>query len=570
MMEVMRGRHVLKALCLVAMFGWHTLGDLAENTRTTIQLVSSMEAYQQQMTQEFLLVAYGMNVSENRKYMEDTIGAFDVALKDLETGDVDKGIVSPPNEGVRQELLAIKPKWTDYKDLLERTYNTVLIWHKGFIASEASDPGLVQAILAFKQGWKSFAGTDTERRSGLQAAYIINNTFPLGEKDRLDFADGSEEYHQIHRDYHPKYRSILYERDYYDIFMFDLEGNLIYSVYKELDYATNFAANGAGEWKDSGLGEAYEGALAHPDQITVVDWKPYGPSSGALASFLSTGIKQDGVLVGVFCTQLPPSARPKDPAEWLSTQKASISTQAADSVLPTAMEQFKQAWDSFARSDAERLSGLQSAYITNNPYPAGEKDKLDFSSGSAAYHAVHKEYHARYRSILYAENYYDIFMLDMEGNLVYSVYKELDYATNFAAAGSGQWKDSGLGEAFQQAKSNPDDVSVIDWKPYGPSNGALASFLSTGIRKKGVLIGVFCTQMPPEARLTQALDLSNVEKENTGLLASVQMLRQRYTSHARFNGIELAPKAQTFAQSQLLLLQQIKKEVFLSPSFKCD
>ena len=27
-------------------------------------------------------------------------------------------------------------------------------------------------------------------------------------------------------------------------------------VYKELDYATNFAANGTGEWKDSGLGEA--------------------------------------------------------------------------------------------------------------------------------------------------------------------------------------------------------------------------------------------------------------------------------------------------------------------------
>ena len=27
-------------------------------------------------------------------------------------------------------------------------------------------------------------------------------------------------------------------------------------VYKELDYATNFMANGTGEWRDSGLGEA--------------------------------------------------------------------------------------------------------------------------------------------------------------------------------------------------------------------------------------------------------------------------------------------------------------------------
>ena len=37
-----------------------------------------------------------------------------------------------------------------------------------------------------------------------------------------------------------------------DIFFFDTKGNCIYSVYKELDFATNFAANGNGEWKDSG------------------------------------------------------------------------------------------------------------------------------------------------------------------------------------------------------------------------------------------------------------------------------------------------------------------------------
>ena len=32
----------------------------------------------------------------------------------------------------------------------------------------------------------------------------------------------------------------LIERNYYDIFMFDLDGNLIYSVFKETDYGTNF------------------------------------------------------------------------------------------------------------------------------------------------------------------------------------------------------------------------------------------------------------------------------------------------------------------------------------------
>ena len=38
---------------------------------------------------------------------------------------------------------------------------------------------------------------------------------------------------QVHKVYHKLYRSILQERNYDDIFFLDLEGNCIYSVYKE-------------------------------------------------------------------------------------------------------------------------------------------------------------------------------------------------------------------------------------------------------------------------------------------------------------------------------------------------
>ena len=33
---------------------------------------------------------------------------------------------------------------------------------------------------------------------------------------------------------------------------------------QETDYATNFAADGNGPWKDSGLGQAFRGALERP------------------------------------------------------------------------------------------------------------------------------------------------------------------------------------------------------------------------------------------------------------------------------------------------------------------
>lgn len=71
-----------------------------------------------------------------------------------------------------------------------------------------------------------------------------------------------------------------------------------------------------GEWADSGLGDALRAAIANPDGVSLIPWKPYGPSYGALASFLPTGIKDaDGELIGVFSTQMPPQAQSIDQVE---------------------------------------------------------------------------------------------------------------------------------------------------------------------------------------------------------------------------------------------------------------
>jgi len=78
-------------------------------------------------------------------------------------------------------------------------------------------------------------------------------------------------------------------------------------VYKESDFATNFLESGNGKWKDSGLGDAFRAAVRAPTNVSYIDWKPYGPSAGALAAFLSTGILgEDGKLIGAYTIQLPP------------------------------------------------------------------------------------------------------------------------------------------------------------------------------------------------------------------------------------------------------------------------
>eukprot|EP00929_Paragymnodinium_shiwhaense_P034250 TRINITY_DN1865_c0_g1_i2.p1 TRINITY_DN1865_c0_g1~~TRINITY_DN1865_c0_g1_i2.p1 ORF type:complete len:1228 (+),score=240.72 TRINITY_DN1865_c0_g1_i2:155-3685(+) len=194
----------------------------------------------------------------------------------------------------------------------------VMAFHEQGCATDAKTSMVGDAFVDFKAAWDAFGATNAQRRTGLQQAYIVDNEYPLGEKDKLDFAAGDEAYHAAHKKHHPGLRVQLYAKDYYDIFMCDLTGNVIYTVYKELDYATNVQN---GEWKDSGLGDAFRAALLKPDEVTLISWAPYGPSGGALASFYGTGIKDaGGQLVGVYVTQLPPSA--KSAAECTSDEIA--------------------------------------------------------------------------------------------------------------------------------------------------------------------------------------------------------------------------------------------------------
>lgn len=97
---------------------------------------------------------------------------------------------------------------------------------------------------------------------------------------------------------------MLRDRDYYDIFLFNAAGDLVYSVFKELDFATNLVR---GQWADSDLGNAFRAAQANTREgaISFFDFQTYGPSHGAAASFISTPVFRDGEFVGLFAFQMP-------------------------------------------------------------------------------------------------------------------------------------------------------------------------------------------------------------------------------------------------------------------------
>ncbi len=139
----------------------------------------------------------------------------------------------------------------------------------------------------------------------LQYHYISKNTYPLGEKEKLNFSLDTSSYSKSHRKFHPSFRTYLKKFGYYDIFLVDIDsGNIVYSVYKELDFATSLLT---GPYRNTNFAKAFARAkkLTSPDSFVIVDYKKYLPSYEAPASFIANAIWKNGKKIGVAIFQMP-------------------------------------------------------------------------------------------------------------------------------------------------------------------------------------------------------------------------------------------------------------------------
>lgn len=154
------------------------------------------------------------------------------------------------------------------------------------------------------------------------------------------------------------------------------------------------------------------------------------------------------------------------------------------------------AFEEVFREIEDPVADLQSAYIDDNPHPLGEKDKLYDAGTGTAYDALHAEFHDGFHARQSEMGYYDVFLIDLDGNVIYTVFKERDYATNLQ---TGEWAETGLADAFRAAMEMTETESAAfqDFAPYPPSYDAPAAFISRPIFGfDGARVGVLVIQMP--------------------------------------------------------------------------
>ncbi|MCA1298857.1 methyl-accepting chemotaxis protein [Stappia indica] len=200
-------------------------------------------------------------------------------------------------------------------------------------------------------------------------------------------------------------------------------------------------------------------------------------------------------------------ARKEQLADYLGSIEEDLKLTASNETVIDALAEFDRTYGELGTSPN---AALRKAYITGNPNPAGQKHKLDAAADGSDYSKAHARYHPWFRKYLESRGYYDIFLINADGDLVYSVFKENDYATNILG---GEWSGADIGKVFQTVKANPaaGRIGFTDFAPYAPSAGAPASFIATPVLDaRGAFAGALIFQMPIDR-------LNGIMAESAGL-----------------------------------------------------
>ena len=200
---------------------------------------------------------------------------------------------------------------------------------------------------------------------------------------------------------------------------------------------------------------------------------------------------------------------------------------AASGTTATALGELQMSWKQLVK---DQTATLQSVFVSGNPNPPEQREQLLKPDAKIGYSTTHAKHHPAFQGQRQTRGYGDIYLLDKQGNVVYSVTKQDDFAASFAA--DGQWAATALGAVYVQAlaATEPGAAFFADLAPYAPTGGSLQSFLATPIFSGKTMLGVLAFRLG-EKGLAAVLE-SRVGLGETGetfLVGSDGLLRSNST-----------------------------------------
>ncbi|MGI8398193.1 methyl-accepting chemotaxis protein (plasmid) [Agrobacterium deltaense] len=176
---------------------------------------------------------------------------------------------------------------------------------------------------------------------------------------------------------------------------------------------------------------------------------------------------------------------------YLANVELDVSSLAQGALATNALQALTMNWQVIP---GDPSAELRRRYITENPNTEPERDKLD-NPKIDSYDAAHGRFNAKFRAIAEGRGYGDLFLVDMKGNVVYSVKKREEFAANLTSDG---WKSSALARIYTKAIDEQDAQQVYfeDYAPYQQLGGQEAAFIALPVFANRSMIGVLIAMMP--------------------------------------------------------------------------
>ena len=138
--------------------------------------------------------------------------------------------------------------------------------------------------------------------------------------------------------------------------------------------------------------------------------------------------------------------------------------------------------------------------LNNDPYAAQalsqfNNDMTEFGLKSLQWHEAERKYAKRFIVINRINAWYDLFFINLQGDIVFTAAKESDLGMNITNSVLSQ---TSMGRVFQKAKRSTVGSAVVsDYMPYPPSNNEPAAFMMTKlIDPNDIHIGYVALQFP--------------------------------------------------------------------------
>ncbi len=176
--------------------------------------------------------------------------------------------------------------------------------------------------------------------------------------------------------------------------------------------------------------------------------------------------------------------------EFYRSKEISIDSHLGGKALRSAYSDLEGAWAKYGDKAFDTLTKI---YVTDNPHPVHERDQL-VKAGRKPYDKAHAKHHTSLRDYADANDHPDILLINLNGDVIYSVRKRSDFGVNVRSA---DLQGTPLAEGFEQIVSGEAETLVgFDPVFYPGKDNEPAGFWAAPMVVGSKTIGVIVYETP--------------------------------------------------------------------------